>query len=290
VIAVVAQTPLGAALAARLTADGREVLRCNAPVDGISACRLVLVDAAPSALRPLARALGDRLDGNQLIAHTVRGLGPDGAGGLAVLHDETPVRRLGVLGGPLGAADLEAGRPSAGVIASRHPEVVDEFARALSTPRLRIYRGRDPLGAELALGVGELVALGCGLVDGLGFGATTRAVMVVRAVRELGRLIGALGGDPATASGLGGLGDLMVRGADPSSDAFQYGRRLALEAGAAPPPALAELVETARTVGRVAARRRVEAHIFAGLAQLVDGQVGAPALVEQLMALPVLDD
>src|SRR6185503_13901168 len=99
------------------------------------------IDAEPKALRSIARALGDRIDGDRLLAHAVRGLCPDGAGPIEVLREETPARRLGVLAGPMGVADLDAGRPTAAVIASHHPEVVGELAAALSTPSLRVYRG-----------------------------------------------------------------------------------------------------------------------------------------------------
>jgi glycerol-3-phosphate dehydrogenase (NAD(P)+) len=197
---------------------------------------------------------------------------------------------VGVLGGPLAPADLLEGRPTAAVIASRHPEVVEEFAAALSTPKLRIYRGRDPIGVELASGLGELLALAWGVASALGFGGPTRAVVLVRAVRELSRLISALGGDPATATGLAGLGDLLVRGADPASDAYRLGAQLASGAKPESNGRTARLSEGARAVRDLARRHAVHLHIFGGLADLLEGKLDAEGLVQRLMALPVLDD
>ena len=290
-IGVITGTPLGEALAARLRADGREVVagRDPAALAQMARARLVVVDATPHELRALGRAFGDVSDGDQLLAHTVRGL-VEGAGGIEVLLSETPCLRVGVIGGPLSPADLIAGRPTAAVIASRHPEVVEEFATALSTPKLRLYRGRDPLGVELASTLPDLVALGWGLSSALGFGPNTRAVLLVRAVRELGRLAQALGGDPITASGLAGLGDMLVRGSDTEGAAFKYGAQLAGAAPVTPPPELDDTLENARAIRALARSHRVRVHIFEGLADLIDGKLPAADLVGRLMTLPVLDD
>jgi glycerol-3-phosphate dehydrogenase (NAD(P)+) len=285
VIGVVTGTPLGEALAARLREDGREVTTDEAQMKH---ARLIVVDALPSQLHERARALGAHLDGSQLLAHTVRGL-IAGVGAIDVLKEQTPCLRVGVLGGPLQPADLAAGRPTAAVVASRHPEVVDEMAEGLSTPKLRVYRGHDPLGVELASTLPDLVALGWGVASALGFGATTRAVLLVRAVRELGRLIAALGGDPTTASGLAGLGDMLVRGGDTHGAAFQYGAALAGSTRAAPPE-LAAVVDNARALRALARSHKVAVHIYPGLADLADGQLAAGDLVARLMTLPVLDD
>lgn len=285
-IGVVAGTSLGEALAARLREDGREI---TTEIAQMRHARLIVVDALPAELHQRARALGEHLDGSQLLAHTVRGL-VAGVGAIDVLKEETPCLRVGVLAGPLQPADLAAGRPTAAVIASRHPEVVEEMAQGLSTPKLRVYRGHDPLGVELASTLPDLVALGWGVASALGFGATTRAVLLVRAVRELGRLIAALGGDPTTASGLAGLGDMLVRGGDTHGAGFQYGAQLAGSARATPPPELAAVVDNARALRQLARAHKVAVHIFEGLADLVDGKLAAGDLVARLMTLPVLDD
>lgn len=287
-IGVVAGTPLGSALAKRLATDGR-VVRCVAagePMGALAETRLVIVDAAPAALRDTARALGDVVDGNHLVVHTVRGLCPDGKRATEALHDETPVRRLGVLAGPLWARDLEAGRPSAAVVASRHPEVVDEFAEALSTPLLRVYRGRDPLGVEIASALTDLLIVGVGAAREVGLTESTVAAMLVRAVREVGQLIAALGGDPRSAVGMAGLGDLLVRSHTPEAQAYQLGQRLARNEAAA----RAELAPPARAVAALTRSVRERPNIFSGLLALVDGTLTASELVTRLMSLPVLDE
>jgi glycerol-3-phosphate dehydrogenase (NAD(P)+) len=287
VIALVGDGALGAALADRLRADGREVGR------GVAAARearLVLVDATPAGLPGLAEELGPVLDGNHLVAHMVRGLFADARhtnGPAEVIAAATAVRRIGVLAGPLRVGDLSAGAPSAAVVASRHPEVVEEFAVALSTPKLRVYRSQDPLGVELGAAVGDFVAIACGMAQGLGYGEATEAVLVVRAVRELGRLIAALGGDPATASGLSGLGDIMLRARDQNSPAWTFGKRAVTDKPEALPAPLGETAKALRQLGR---QTRVSNYLFDGLARVVAGEIQPRDIVEHFMKLPVLDD
>jgi glycerol-3-phosphate dehydrogenase (NAD(P)+) len=275
-IALVGDGQLGAAIGERLRADGRAVTSDPARIPEL---RLVLLDCAPHALAETIARVAERLDGNHLVVHCVRGEA------WRAIHDSTAVRRIGVLGGPLDAAELRAGRPSAAVVASRHPEVVEEFAAALSTPRLRVYRSRDPIGVELARELVDLVVVACGLAGALELGEVARAVLVTRAVRELERMIVAVGGDHASASGLGGLGDLLVRSANPRDPALELGRALA-GGGAAPD----ELSATAHHLRKLADEKRVQAHIVRGIALALEGKVTPNDLLAQLMTAPVLDD
>jgi glycerol-3-phosphate dehydrogenase (NAD(P)+) len=290
-IGVVTGTPLGEALARRLAADGRQVI-AGADDEAFRAlsqkARLVVLDAPALELPALAARLGDFLDGNHLVAHCVRGLGPT-ATPQQVILEATAVRRVGVLAGPLLPADLDAGRPTAAVVASRHVEVMEEFAAALSTPRLRVYRSADPIGVELSSTAAGLVAFGLGVADGLDLGSAARALSVVRALRELERLVAALGGDPRTPHGLGGLGDLLVRATDGVSPPYLAGRAIAR---GEPPDldALADVIETARNLDRLAGERRVQAHLFRGLGALLAGKTTPRDLLTRLMEVPVLDD
>jgi glycerol-3-phosphate dehydrogenase len=329
-VGVIATTPLGEALTEVLRRGGREVVAAHqgaALAQLARACRLVVLDATPVTLRPLLDPLGELLDGGHLVVHTLRGL-VAGQRPAELLEKMTAVRRIGVLGGPLRVAELEAGRPAVAVVAARHPEVVTEGAALLSTPLLRVYRSRDPVSVELAAGVAGVVAFGCGVVDGLGLGLSARLLVVTRGQRELERLLVVLGGDLRGASGVGCLGTLLARASDPEDLAYRAGlaeaarsdeqvdtrtrARLDLRSAerpsapaAAPSSAdvtlelgwterLAEeralIEESATSLGAMAAERGVQSHLLRGLARLLRSEVGAEALVDQLMRLPVLDD
>jgi glycerol-3-phosphate dehydrogenase len=293
-IGIINGTEVGEALVARLSTDGRRVL---SGVNGAALrricgeARLVLIDARRDELPAILRELGEHLEPNHLVAHTVHGLGAEGSAA-RLIESESPVRRTGVLAGPLLISALRQGTPTAAVIASHHPEVVAEFSEALSTPRLRVYRSRDPIGVELSASLAELAVLGCGMADGLKLGAPARALVMVRAVRELGRLVHALGGDPVTATGLAGLGDILVRGADDSVPAYRLG--VALVTGAEPDArALQSLEETSARLKTINRDYGVRAHLFEGLAAYLSSprdKMSPAALVEQLMTIRVLDE
>ena len=290
-IGIVSLTEFGAALATRLTTDGREVLvgsddQTLAEIGRRT--RLVLVDAPLDAMVDLGERLGRVLDGNHLVVHTVSGLSVGRQAG-DMLLEATAVRRIGVIGGPAAPDDLRAGQPTAAVVASHHPEVVEEFAAALSTPRLRVYRGRDPAGVELAAGVGTLVALGAGLTDGLGLGEATRSLLLVRAVRELARLLGAVGADPATASGLAGLGTFVMRLHDRGAPGYQLGVTVG-KGATIPSDGHIALRQTAAAVQKLVRGRRVTAFLFDGLSDLVSGRMPVGDILAHLMQVPVMDD
>ena len=290
-IGIVNGTPVGEALVARLGTDGRKV------VSGVDAsslkricaeARLVLVDASRSDLGPLLRQLGEHLDPNHLVAHTVHGLGQEGRVS-QLIEAESAVKRVGVLAGPLLVSALRAGTPTAAVIASHHPEVTEEFAAALSTKNLRVYRSRDAEGVELCASLSELAVVACAMVDALSLGAPARALLVTRVVRELGRLVALIGGDPGTANGLAGLGDLLVRGADPTTPPYQAG--VALATGGEPDAATFEsLQRTAARLAVINAGRKVSAHVFHGIAAALTERVEPAVLIGQLMSIRVLDE
>ena len=129
-------------------------------------------------------------------------------------------------------------------------------------------------------------------MEGLGFGAPSRALFITRAVRELERLCTAVGGEARTAPGLGGLGDLLAR-MDAGSAHFRLGlavdgKKELLQTG--DEGLLPGLCKTAEAVAQLAKHSRTSAPIFIGLAELLAGRVSGRGLVERLMTLPVLND
>lgn len=291
VLGIVNGTPVGEALVARLGTDGRKV------VSGVDApslkrmcaeARLILVDAHRAELLPLLRRLGEYLEPNHLVAHTVHGLGQEGRVSL-LIETESACRRVGVLAGPLLVSALRAGTPTAAVIASHHPEVTEEFASALSTKHLRVYRSRDAEGVELCASLTELAVVACAMVDALALGAPARALVITRAVRELGRLVALLGGDPLTANGLAGLGDLLVRSVDPTTPSYQVGVALA-KGGDIDPSTLDSMKRTAARLDQLNPGKKVSAHVFHGVAAALTDGVEPATLIEKLMSIRVLDE
>lgn len=118
--------------------------------------------------------------------------------------------KTGVLSGPSFAKEVAAGLPTAVTVASQDMEAAIHIQRALSTPLFRVYAATDVIGLELGGALKNIIAIGAGICDGLGYGTNTRAALITRGLAEISRLGISMGADPLTFSGLGGLGDLVL--------------------------------------------------------------------------------
>jgi len=122
-------------------------------------------------------------------------------------HDAS---RIGVLTGPNLAREVAAGQPTASVVAVPDAAVADELQQVFFAPTLRVYTNPDVVGCEMAGALKNVLAIGAGIADGLGYGDNTKAALITRGLAELARLGVALGGEPLTFAGLAGMGDLIA--------------------------------------------------------------------------------
>jgi glycerol-3-phosphate dehydrogenase (NAD(P)+) len=114
------------------------------------------------------------------------------------------------LSGPSFAREVAAGMPTAVVAASRERETARQVQEVFSTPSFRVYTNDDVVGVELGGALKNVIALAAGVSDGLGFGYNTRAALITRGLAEISRMGLAMGANPATFSGLAGMGDLVL--------------------------------------------------------------------------------
>jgi glycerol-3-phosphate dehydrogenase (NAD(P)+) len=115
-----------------------------------------------------------------------------------------------VLSGPSFAREVAQGLPVALTVASRHDVAARVTTAALHGGAVRIYTSRDVIGVEVGGALKNIIAIACGISDGLGLGANARAALITRGLAEMQRLGLALGGLAETFGGLTGLGDLVL--------------------------------------------------------------------------------
>ena len=202
-----------------------------------------------------------------------------------------PGRSVAVLSGPTFATEVGAGLPSAMTIASSESDYADKLARDLSSSSFRAYTSTDITGVEVGGAVKNVLAIGAGLSDGLGFGANTRIALITRGLVEMTRLGVALGAQRETFMGLAGLGDLVLTCTDDHSRNRRFG--LALGQGTAVKQALesiGQVVEgypAALALRRVAAREGVTMPIADGIYGVLYEQLPAEQVVRGLMLRPI---
>jgi len=127
-----------------------------------------------------------------------------------VIHSELGNIKLAVLSGPTIACEIARGMPAAAVIATHNPEISKLLQDIFMTDRFRIYTNNDVTGVELGGSLKNIIAIACGVSDGLGFGANTKAAILARGLAEISRLGVAMGARRETFSGISGLGDLVT--------------------------------------------------------------------------------
>ena len=205
-----------------------------------------------------------------------------------VLGDRYPVA---VLSGPTFAREVGAGLPTAMTIASPDEDFAHQLAKSLHASNFRAYTSTDIVGVEVGGAVKNVLAVGAGLCDGLGFGANTRIALITRGLSEVVRLGVALGAQAETFMGLAGLGDLVLTCTDNQSRNRRFG--LALAAGKSVRDALAEIGQVvegysaARAVHAVARREGVDMPIVHGIYRILYENEPAKDVVKDLMTRPI---
>jgi glycerol-3-phosphate dehydrogenase (NAD(P)+) len=220
--------------------------------------------AVPSlAFRPMLERIAPLLGGETRVAWVTKGF--EVATGLLphqVAREILGARPGAVLSGPTFAKEVGAGLPTAMTVASRDERFAMELALSLSGPNFRAYTQTDIMGVEVGGAVKNVIAIGSGIADGMGFGANTRVALITRGLAEMMRLGVKLGAARDTFMGLAGLGDLVLTCTDDQSRNRRFGIALGRgESLTAAQNGIGQVVEgvhAARAVHSVAQRLAVE--------------------------------
>jgi len=141
-----------------------------------------------------------------------------------ILGDTIP---LAVISGPTFAKELAAGLPTAIALAATDVVFADDLQQLLHCGKsFRVYNNPDFIGVQLGGAVKNVIAIGAGMSDGIGFGANARTALITRGLAEMSRLGAALGADPTTFMGMAGLGDLVLTCTDNQSRNRRFGMML----------------------------------------------------------------
>jgi glycerol-3-phosphate dehydrogenase (NAD(P)+) len=253
----------------------------------------VLVVVPSHAFRSVLQEISPRLDPGMRLAWATKGFELD-SGKLPhqVARDVLgTARSIAVLSGPTFAREVGAGLPTAMTIASPDEAFATALAQGLSSNNFRAYTSTDIVGVEVGGAVKNVLAVGAGLSDGLGFGANTRIALITRGLVEMTRLGVALGAHRDTFMGLAGLGDLVLTCTDDQSRNRRFG--LLLAAGKTPDQALAEIGQAvegylaAKAVRNVANREGVDMPLCEGIYSVLYEQKPAKEVVRGLMSRPI---
>ena len=320
-IGVIGAGAWGTALAQALASDGSEVvLWAREPelVAEVNAGRTNSLYLPSARLADTVRATGDIAElvalpallvvvPAQFLASVIAGL-PDGERDLVlcakgieagtgrlmadVVRDAAPAANLAVLSGPTFAHEVAAGLPTAVTLACAGGEAQwQRLSPLIARPALRPYYSDDVIGAEIGGAVKNVLAIACGVVEGLGLGQNARAALIARGYAEMLRFGLARGARAETLSGLCGLGDLVLTCSSTSSRNFSLGKALgqgqsAVEALAGK-TSVAEGAATAPVLADLARRDGIDMPIVEAVGRLLAGEAPARAVVSELLGRPL---
>ena len=256
-------------------------LRITASLEDVSAVDLALLVVPSSYLLEHTKALPRSLP----VVNCAKGLDDDLEPLTAGLVREG-FSSVGVLSGPNLAGEVARGLPAATVVASTDERLLEMAQAVYAGSNLRVYASKDVIGVSLGGALKNVIALGAGLVDGLGMGENARAALVTRGLREITRFALAHGALEATVYGLAGLGDVLLTCAAQSSRNRTAGERIAL----GQPLPVGKAIEGIPTAARVVAwakREGVELPVCETIHAIVSGSLEPRRGVDRLMGREV---
>jgi len=296
---------LGVAVAPRVTATGdlsEMAARCN----------LILPIVPSNSFRQMIRSLAPHLRPHHIIIHGTKGFDLHDMEeddlekpGLVltrsnvrtmseVVREESSVVRVGCLSGPNLAAEIMAGQPAATLVGSRFREVIQAGQAALNSPKFHVFGSYDILGAELAGALKNIVALGSGVVGGLGLGRNIQGLLIARGLAEMVYFGKSLGASSQAFMGVAGIGDLVATATSVNSRNYTFGTRLAKGETVgqirATMPELAEGVRTLHIAHHMARHHKLHVPITDMLYAVVFEQYPIEKALQYLMTYPYAVD
>jgi len=256
--------------------------------------RFVLGVTPSHGIREVLGRAASAMDADAIVINASKGLEDGTLHSIdAIYRDVLPeriARRATYLSGPTFAGELAAGMPAAIVLAGHDRETCAAAQQALSHVHFRIYTTDDVLGVLVGGALKNVIAIGAGISDGLGFGSNSRIALITRGLAEITRVGVAMGAHALTFAGLSGMGDLVLTCSGDASRNRRVG--LALGRGQliaeilAGMTQVAEGVKTAKVAHELAARLGVEAPITEAMYAIMHAGVPVREAINALLTRP----
>lgn len=189
-----------------------DALAITTAFDTVPDSELVVMATPSFAVRATARNVAPYLREETIVVSVAKGIEKDTAKRLTEIIEEEIAGKCPVvaLSGPSHAEEVGRKVPTGCVAASKDMKAAEKVQDVFMNPRFRVYTNTDVTGVELGAALKNVLALCCGISDGMGLGDNTKALLMTRGMTEMARLGVAMGGHKETFAGLSGMGDLIV--------------------------------------------------------------------------------
>ena len=260
------------------------------PVQAHDSADLTIFAVPSQTLRANVSAVAHAIPNDTIVVSAVKGLELSSGKRMSqVLDEEIPSIAHGVCArsGPNLAREIVSSMPASTVIASADADAAAEAQSIINSSVFRVYTNDDLIGVELCGSLKNIIALGAGICDGMGFGDNSKATIITRGLAEIARLGVAAGANPATFAGLAGMGDLVATCMSTLSRNHYVGTQIAagksLDQIRSEMQSVAEGVDTTRAALDLAATLGVEMPIAQATYSIMFGGVSVSQAVQNLM-------
>jgi len=172
---------------------------------------MIVLSVGTHGIREVLNNSKSYIKPEQIIVNVSKGIENDSLLRISEIVGEIlPNNKYAILSGPSHAEEVSKDMPTTVVSASKYKEVAEYVQDLFITPSFRVYTNPDVVGVELGGSLKNVIALGAGISDGLGWGDNTKAALMTRGMFEMSRLGEEMGAEGSTFSGLSGMGDLIV--------------------------------------------------------------------------------
>ncbi len=253
----------------------------------------ILIIVTPAQyLRASLEALKPDLNDTKTLVICAKGVEIESGLMLSQIAKEiVPQSPIAILTGPTFASEIARGLPSAVTLAMKDKESARALAEILSSRTLRMYGSDDIIGAQVGGAVKNVIAIGCGIIEGKKLGDSARAALVTRGLAEIARLASALGAKKETLMGMCGVGDLILTCSSMQSRNFSLGVALGqgktLREILESRNSVTEGVHTAKALMVMAKNNAVEMPISAAVYECLQDNADVGQIIARMLDRPV---
>ncbi|MGN1349792.1 MAG: NAD(P)H-dependent glycerol-3-phosphate dehydrogenase [Anaerovoracaceae bacterium] len=260
----------------------------SAAADALRGAEIAVYVVPAQSFRSTFEATKDFLGKETIVVNCAKGIETGTLKRISEIAQEIlPDVRFAVLSGPSHAEEVGRKLPTTLVAASSDLKIAEQVQDAFMSEFLRVYTNDDVAGVEIGGALKNIIALGAGISDGMGYGDNAKAALMTRAMAEISRLGEKLGAQKSTFMGLAGIGDLIVT----CTSMHSRNRRCGILIGEGVPPEEAtkqvgmvvEGMYTTEAAWEMAQQNHIEMPITEQLYQVIKGTVSGPDAVRNLM-------
>ena len=206
-----------------------------------------------------------------------------------VVKRDFPQMTLSILSGPTFADEIANNQPAAAVIANKDIEKANSICNLFHNSNLRLYPSNDPQGVSIAGAVKNIIAIGAGIIEGLGLGDNAKAALITRGISETSELIKKAGGNYNSAFGLAGIGDMSLTCSGPHSRNMAYGMKI-VNNNNEPPKELVEGLNAIHATIALSERLEIELPIMTSIKKILNREANIDEIIKKLLSRPIKNE